>query len=57
MHLAKLREGISKIDPVVGMESWEINIECLHRKFEGSYATQLALFEIQSDLIAKNNSD
>ena len=37
MDLAKIKEGISKIDPVVGMKKWEINIECLHRKFKGSY--------------------
>ena len=36
MELAKIKEGISSIDPVVGMENWEIKIEGLHRKFKGS---------------------
>ena len=29
-----MKAGIAKIDPVVGMEQWEINIEGLHRKFK-----------------------
>ena len=33
MELAKIKAGISRIDPVVGMENWEIRIEGLHRKF------------------------
>ena len=37
MELAKIKEGISRIDPVVGMENWKIRIEGLHRKFKGSY--------------------
>ena len=57
MDLAKIKERISKIDPVVGMQSWEINIEGLHRKFKGSYPTQLALFKVQNDMVAKNISD
>ena len=32
MELAKIKEGISRIDPVVGMENWEIRIKGLHRK-------------------------
>ena len=39
------------------MENWEIRIEGLHRKFKGSYPTQLVLFKIQNDLVAKNISD
>ena len=39
MDLAKVKEGISKIDPVVGLKNWEINIEGLHRKINGSYPT------------------
>ena len=35
MELAKIKAGISRIDPVVGMENWEIMIESLHRKFKG----------------------
>ena len=57
MELAKIKEGISSIDPVVGMENWEIRIEGLHRKFKGSYPTQLVLFKVQNDLVAKNISD
>ena len=57
MELAKIKEGISRIDPVVGMENWEIRIEGSHRKFKGSYPTQLVLFKVQNDLIAKNISD
>ena len=41
MDLAKIKEGISKIDHVVGMKNWEINIEGLRRNFKGSYPTQL----------------
>ena len=48
---------ISRIDPVVGMENWEIRIEGLHRKFKGSYPAQLVLFKVQNDLVAKNISD
>ena len=55
MELAKIQAGISRIDSVVGMENWEIRIESLHRK--GSYPTQLVLFKVQNDLIAKNISD
>ena len=50
----KIKAGIRRIDPVVGMENWEIRIEGLHRKFKGSYLTQLVLFKVQNDLIAKN---
>ena len=57
MELAKIKEGISRIDHVVGMENWEIRIEHLHRKFKGSYPTHLVLFKVQNDLIAKNISD
>ena len=39
------------------MENWEIRIEDLHRKFKGSYPTQLVLFEVQNDPVAKNISD
>ena len=49
--------GISRIDPVVGMENLEIRIEGLHTKFKGYYPTQLVLFKVQNDLIAKNISD
>ena len=57
MGLAKIKEGINKIDPVVGMENWEIRIEGLHRKFKRSYPTQLVLFKVQNDLVARNISD
>ena len=57
MELAKIKAGISRIDPVVGMENWEIRIASLHRMFKGSYPTQLVLFKVQNDLIAKNISD
>ena len=57
MELAKIKEGISSIDPVVGMKNWEIIIEGLHRKFKGSYPTQLVLFKVQNDLVAKNIPD
>ena len=57
MELAKINEGISSIDPVVGMGNWEIKIEGLHRKFKGSYPTQLVLFKVQNDPVAKNISD
>ena len=57
MELAKIKEGISSIDPVMRMENWEIRIEGLHRKFKGSYPTQLVLFKVQNDLVAKNISD
>ena len=57
MELTKIKAGISRIDPVVGMENWEIRIEALHRKFKGSYPTQLVLFKVQDDLIVKNISD
>ena len=57
MELAKIKEGLSSIDPVVGMENWEIKIEGLHRRFKGSYPTQLVLFKVQNDLVAKNISD
>ena len=57
MELAKIKEGISSIDPVVGMGNWEIKIEGLHRKFKGSYPTQLVLFKVQNDLVAKNITD
>ena len=57
MELAKIKEEISRIDPVVGMENWEIRIEGLHRKFKGTYPTQLVLFKVQNYLIAKNISD
>ena len=57
MELAKIKEGISSIDPVVGMGNWEIKIEGLHRKFKGSYPIQLVLFKVQNDLVAKNISD
>ena len=57
MDLAKIKEGIIKIDPVVGMKNWEINIKGMHRKFKGSCPTQLVLFKVQNDLIAKNISD
>ena len=57
MELAKIKEGISSIDPVVGMTNWEIRIEGLHRKFKGSYPTQLVHFKVQNDLVAKNISD
>ena len=53
MDLAKIKERISKINPVVEIKNWEINIEGLHRKFKGSYPTQLAPFNVQNDLIAK----
>ena len=43
--------------PVVGMGNWEIRIEGLHRKFKVSYPTQLVLFKVQNDLVAKNISD
>ena len=46
-----IKAGISRIDPVVGMEYWEIRIEGLHGKFKGSYPTQLFLFKVQNDLI------
>ena len=39
------------------MENWEIWIEGLHRKFKGSYPTQLVLFKVQNDQVAKNISD
>ena len=55
MELAKITAGISRIDPVVGMENWEIRIEGLHRKFKGSYPPQLVL--LQTQLVAKNISD
>ena len=55
MELAKNKEGINSIDPVVGMGNWEIKIEGLHRK--GSYPTQLVFFKVQNDLVAKNISD
>ena len=42
---------------MVGMENWEIRIEGLHRKFKGSYRTQVNPFKVQNDLIAKNISD
>ena len=51
------KNKISSIDPVVGMGNWEIKIEGLHRKFKGSYPTQLVLFKVQNDLVAKNISD
>ena len=35
-ELAKIKEEISRIDPVVGMENWEIRIDGLHRKLKGS---------------------
>ena len=58
MELAKIKAGINRKDPpVVGMENWEIKIEGLHREFKGSYPTQLVLFKVQNDLIAKNISD
>ena len=57
MELAKIKEVISRIDPVVGMENWEIRIEGLHRKFKASYPTQLVPFKVQNDLVAKNISD
>ena len=57
MELAKIKAGISRIDPGVGMENWEIRIEGLHRKFKGTYPTQLVLFKVQNDLIAKNISN
>ena len=57
MELAKIKAGISRIDPVVGMENWEIRIGGLRKKFKGSYPTQLVLFKVQNDLIAKNISD
>ena len=57
MELATIKAGISRIDPVVGMENWEIRIEGLHRKFKGSYPTQLVLFKVQNDLTTKNISD
>ena len=57
LELAKLKDGISRIDPVVEMEIWEIKIEGLHWKFKGSYRTQLVLFKVQNDLVAKNISD
>ena len=38
-------------------ENWEIRIEGLHRKFKGSYTTQLVIFKVQNHLIAKNISD
>ena len=56
MELVKIKAGISRIDPVVGMENWEIRIESLHRKIKGSYPTQLVLFKVQSDLVAENIS-
>ena len=55
MELAKIKAEISRIDPVVG--NWEIRSEGLHRKFKGSYPTQLVLFKVQNDLTAKNISD
>ena len=55
--IGKNKEGISSIDPVVGMGNWEIKIEGLRRKFKGSYPTQLVLFKVQNDLVAKNISD
>ena len=51
MELAKIKEGISSIDPVM------VCVEGLHRKFKGSYPTQLVLFKVQNDLVAKNISD
>ena len=57
MELANIKAGISRIDPVVGMENWEIRIEGLHRKFKGSYPTQPVLFKFQNDLIVKNISN
>ena len=57
MDLAKIKAGISRIAPVVGMENCEIRIEGLHRTCKGSYPAQLVLFKVQNDLIAKNISD
>ena len=57
MELEKIKSGISRIDPVVGMENWEIRIVGLPRKFKGSYQTQLVFFKVQNHLIAKNISD
>ena len=57
MEMAKIKEGISRIDPVMEMENCEIRIEGLHRKFKGAYPTQLVLFKVQNDLAAKNISD
>ena len=39
---------------MVGME---IRIEGLHRKFKGSYTTQVVLFKVQNNQIAKNISE
>ena len=33
IEMAKIKAGISRIDPVVGMENWKIRIEGLHMKF------------------------
>ena len=41
----------------MGMEKWEIRIEGLHRKFKGSYPTQLVLFKVENHPTAKNISD
>ena len=51
MELAKIKAGISRIDPVAGMENWE------NQEFKGSHPTQLVLFKVQNDLIPKNISD
>ena len=57
MKLAKIKEGIISIDPVVGMGNWEIKIKGLHRQFKGSFPTQLVPFKVQNDMVAKNISD
>ena len=53
----KIKAGISRIDPVVGIENLETRIEGFYRKFKGSYPTHLILYKVQNDLIAKNISD
>ena len=50
MDLAKIKAGISKIDPPVGIKNWDSKPEGTHRKFKGSYPTTLVLFKVKNDL-------
>ena len=43
MDLAKVKERLSKINPVVGMKNWVVNIEGLHRKFKRRLTNQFSL--------------
>ena len=52
--LAKIREGISKIDPPVGIKNWDSKPEGTLRKLNGTFPTTLVLFKVRDDLIAKN---